>query len=237
MDSKWIGRVNIHCIILARGGSKSIPQKNIMEFCGKPLLGWTIEQCIKSKSVSDIWVSSDDIAILDVAKLYGAQSIKRPTIISGDMASSESGWMHAIEYLDNMGIPLDIILAPQVTSPLRETSDVEQAINEFILNDLDSMFSASVTDDLYFWENSSQGICSVNYDYKKRKRRQDYNEQIIENGSFYLFKPEIIKNELNRLGGKIGFYVMEFWKMFEIDDFNDFRMCSALMNEFLLREK
>ena len=69
--------MNIHCIILARGGSKSIPQKNIMEFCGKPLLGWTIEQCIKSKSISDVWVSSDDIAILDVAKLYGAQSIKR----------------------------------------------------------------------------------------------------------------------------------------------------------------
>jgi N-acylneuraminate cytidylyltransferase len=77
---------------------------------------------------------------------------------------------------------------------------------------------------------------SVNYDYTNRKRRQDIQQQIIENGSFYLFKPEILKKENNRFGGKIGHYAMEFWKMFEIDNADDVRMCSALMQEFLIED-
>jgi len=225
---------NIIAIIPARGGSKGIPKKNIINFCGKPLIAWTIEQCIKAKDVNDVWVSSDDDDILDVAKQYGAKTIKRPQDISGDTATSESTWLHAIDVLQQKNIPLDVILAPQVTSPLRETKDINNAIFKFVEGNYDSMFSASTTDDLFFWEESDAGIDSVNYDYKNRKRRQDIKEQIIENGSFYLFKPEIIKKYNNRLGGKIGHSKMEFWKMFEIDDLEDVKICSALIKEFLL---
>jgi N-acylneuraminate cytidylyltransferase len=225
---------NIIAIIPARGGSKGIPKKNIINFCGKPLIAWTIEQCIKAKDVNDVWVSSDDDDILDVAKQYGAKTIKRPQDISGDTATSESTWLHAIDVLQQKNIPLDVILAPQVTSPLRETKDINNAIFKFVEGNYDSMFSASTTDDLFFWEESDTGIDSVNYDYKNRKRRQDIKEQIIENGSFYLFKPEIIKKYNNRLGGKIGYSKMEFWKMFEIDDLEDVKICSALIKEFLL---
>ena len=228
--------MNVHCIILARGGSKGIPKKNIIDFCGKPLLAWTIEQCRSSSSVSDVWVSSDDDDILDVAKSYAARTIKRPVEISDDMASSESGWLHAVDYLRNNNILLDIVLAPQVTSPLRETIDIDSAINKFNAEKFDSLFSASITEDLYFWEESKNGIHSVNYDYKNRKRRQDFKGQIIENGSFYLFKPEILQKENNRFGGKIGYSKMASWKMFEIDNINDIRMCSALMKEFLIKE-
>ena len=65
-------------------------------------------------------------------------------------------------------------------------------------------------------------------------RRQDFKQQIIENGSFYIFTPEVIRNENNRFGGKIGNSKMEFWQMFEIDDLDDLRMCSALMKEFII---
>ena len=75
---------------------------------------------------------------------------------------------------------------------------------------------------------------SVNYDYRIRKRRQDFQKQIIENGSFYLFKPEILRTTNNRFGGRIGHFEMEFWKMFEIDHIDDVKMCTALMKEFLL---
>jgi N-acylneuraminate cytidylyltransferase len=228
--------VNIHCIILARGGSKGIPKKNIIDFCGKPLLAWTIEQCKSSNSVSDVWVSSDDKEILDVAISYGAKIINRPADISGDIATSESAWLHAINHLRSYNIQLDIVLAPQVTSPLRETIDINNAISKFIEGNYDSMFSASMADDLFFWRELSVGIESVNYDYKNRKRRQDFKEQIIENGSFYLFKPEVIQKENNRFGSKIGYSKMEFWKMFEIDNIDDIRMCSALMKEFLIKE-
>jgi len=172
--------MNIHCVIPARGGSKGIPRKNIIDFCGKPLLAWTIEQCLEADDVNDVWVSSDNDEILDVAMLYGAKAIKRPIDISGDMATSESAWLHAIDYLKNNNIPLDVVLAPQVTSPLRETIDINNAISKFFKGNYDSMISASMAEDLFFWEESNTGLDSVNYDYKNRKRRQDFKEQIIE---------------------------------------------------------
>ncbi len=228
--------LNLHCIILARGGSKTIPEKNIIDFLGKPLIAWTIEQCRSSVYVSDIWVSSNDSLILSIAKKYGAKTIERPDNISGDLATSESGWLHAINHLFDKGVEINTVLAPQVTSPLRETSDIDNAVEKFLKGNYDSMFSASLADDLFFWEESLDRVNSINYDYKNRKRRQDFKKQIIENGSFYIFKPEILKEYKNRMGGKIGFSTMDFWKMFEIDNDNDLRMCSALMQEFLIKD-
>ena len=77
---------------------------------------------------------------------------------------------------------------------------------------------------------------SVNYDWKNRKRRQEIPKQYIENGSFYLFRPEVLRENNNRFGGEVGVVEMEFWKMFEIDSMDDLRMCSALMKEFLLEK-
>ena len=225
--------VNVHCIILARGGSQGIPKKNIIDFCGKPLIAWTIEQCMSSKHVNKVWVSSDCEEILNVAVKYGAEAIFRPDSISGNTATSESAWLHAIEIIKNE-FDVDVVLAPQVTSPLREVADIDNALELFKKEGYDSMFSASMVDDLFFWEKTNSGLSSINYDYKNRKRRQDFNQQIIENGSFYLFKPKVIQQESNRFGGNIGFSEMSFWKMFEIDNLDDLRMCSALMREFLL---
>ena len=228
--------MRVDAIILARGGSKGIPGKNIMDFCGKPLLAWSIEQCLQAQQINTVWVSSDDERILETAEASGAKIINRPDEFSDDIATSESGWLHAIDYLKGIGIELDAVLAPQVTSPLRKTEDIEGAINQFFKEELDSLFSASLADDLYFWEKKSDGeMSSINYDYKNRKRRQDFQKQIIENGSFYLFKPEVLRKENNRFGGKIGYSEMELWQMFEIDHIDDVRMCSALMKEFLIK--
>ena len=85
--------MNIVAIILARGGSKGLPNKNILDFCGKPLIAWTIENCING-GASSVWVSSDSEKILEISKKYGANIIERPNEISGDLASSESAWLH-----------------------------------------------------------------------------------------------------------------------------------------------
>ena len=225
---------NIHGIILARGGSKGILNKNIIDFCGKPLIAWTIEQCLSSKHVSHVWVSSDSQEILDIAEKYGAKTIKRPDYISGDFATSESAWIHSIKIIEEDN-NIDFVFAPQVTSPLREAKDIDNAIELFQKENYDSMFSSCIVEDLFFWKKDKNNkLQSVNYDYLNRQRRQDVQEQIIENGSFYIFKPEILKKYDNRFGGKIGHSKMEFWKMFEIDNLEDIRMCRALMQEFLL---
>lgn len=226
--------MNTAAIILARGGSKGIPQKNIIDFCGKPLIAWTIENCING-GTSSVWVSSDSEEILEVAKKFNANCIKRPENISDDFATSESGWLHAIDYIETIDKHIDWVFAPQVTSPLRETKDVENALAQAATGDYDSFFSSSIAEDLFFWQSMQDGqLDSVNYDWRNRKRRQDIPKQYIENGSFYLFKPAILRQNNNRFGGKIGLVEMEFWKLFEIDSLEDLKMCTALMKEFIL---
>lgn len=227
--------MNTVAIILARGGSKGIPKKNILDFCGKPLIAWTIENC-RQGGADSVWVSSDSDDILDVAKAYDAEIIKRPEDISGDFATSEAGWLHAIGFIENaIGKPIDWVLAPQVTSPLREAKDVALGLEKAATGEWDSFFSCSIAEDLFFWERKDDGtLDSVNYDWRNRKRRQDIPKQFIENGSFYLFKPEVLRTNNNRFGNKIGVVEMEFWKMFEIDSAEDLKMCSALMKEFLI---
>lgn len=224
-------------IVLARGGSKGIPRKNLIDFCGKPLLAWTLEQCLSTTAIDSVWVSSDDQEILDVGKAAGAYSILRPDELAGDTATSESGWLHAIETIEHKVSSIDLVVAPQVTSPLRETADLERGISQFTEQHFDSMFSCSLAEDLYFWERSSQGILnSVNYDWRNRKRRQDHSPQYIDNGSFYLFTPQVLRRFNNRFGERIGMVEMELWKAFEIDSIDTLRLCSALAREFLLSQ-
>lgn len=228
--------MNTIAIILARGGSKGIPNKNIIDFCGKPLIAWTIENCLDG-GANSVWVSSDSDEILSIASKFGANSIKRPNDISGDFATSESAWLHALNYVESLEkIQIDWILAPQVTSPLRESSDIKKAISLANENINDSFFSCSIAEDLFFWQKNEAGkLDSINYDWRNRKRRQDIPSQYIENGSFYLFRPEVLRSTNNRFGSKIGLVEMEFWKMFEIDSFDDLKMCSALMKEFIIK--
>ena len=73
---------------------------------------------------------------------------------------------------------------------------------------------------------------SINYEYKNRERRQDVFKQYIENGSFYIFKPGVLRKYNNRFGGKIGMTEMEFWKMFQIDEPSDIKLCQIIMRGY-----
>ena len=139
--------MKIVSIIIARGGSKGIPNKNIIDFCGKPLIAWTIKNCLDA-GLNDVYVSSDSKTILDVSKKYNAKTIKRPIEISNDSATSESAWLHAYNEI-RKSIKIDWILAPQVTSPLREPKDIKNAINLSKNNTFDSIFSCSTAEDLF----------------------------------------------------------------------------------------
>ena len=116
-------------IILARGASKGLKNKNILNFCGKPLILWTIEACISS-GIEDVYVSSDSDKILKLSRDYGAKIIKRPKKLSQDNSSSESCWLHAINYLKQQNLNYEIIVAPQVTSPIRKNNDIKRALKQ-----------------------------------------------------------------------------------------------------------
>jgi len=209
---------DIVAIIPARGGSKGIPNKNIIEFCGKPLIAWSIEQCLSSKYISDVWVTSDSQEILDIAERYGAKTINRPDSISGDSASSEDAWIHAINIIQKYR-NIDLVFAPQATSPLREIKDINGAIEQMLNGNYDSLLSTVEIEDFFIWRQEEMSEPeSINYDYMNRKPRQKIEKRYLENGSFYIFKPKILKDNNNRLGGKISLYKMEKYKMFQIDN-------------------
>lgn len=213
-------------IIPARGGSKGIPKKNIIDFCGKPLIAWSILQAINTPEINEVYVSSDSDEILNVAKKYGADVIKRPVEIAGDTATSESVVEHALEVI---GLPVETVIMLQATSPLRKPDDLSRAISQFKTEKWDSAFSGAILDDFLIWEKNSNGILgSFNYDYRKRGRRQDRMPQFVENGSFYIFKPDIFFSTGNRLGGKIGIFLMDFWQSFEIDTLDDLELVKKL---------
>jgi CMP-N,N'-diacetyllegionaminic acid synthase len=226
--------MNIVAIIPARGGSKGIPQKNIIDFCGKPLVAWSIDQANKSKEISSVWVTSDDNTILNTASEYGANIIKRPLDISSDHATSESAWCHAIDTITSSGEKIDLVIGIQTTSPIREPVDFDNAINLFLEQDLSSLFTSCEIEDHFIWEYQKQEMTSINHDWKNRKRRQEIKPRFLENGSFYIFSPSLIQQSKNRLGGKIGTYLMESYKKYQIDKIEDIVLCEILMKGYRL---
>ena len=218
-------------IIPARGGSKGIPRKNILEFCGRPLIAWSILQAVNTPEIDAVYVTSDDDEILDIATSYGAQKIKRPDEMSGDTSTSESAIAHALQGIEPAPA---IILMLQPTSPLRKPDDLSSAVRQFKTEMWDSGFSGAVLEDFLIWKKNERGILeSTNYDYKNRGRRQERKHEYVENGSIYLFKPEILVKNNNRMGGKIGVSLMDFWQSFEIDEPDDWELLETLFKKYL----
>ena len=228
--------MRIDAVIIARGGSKGIPKKNIIDFCGKPLLAWTILQAKAVSIIDEVWVSSDDNEILSIANLYGARTVLRPQNISNDTATSESAWLHCLDYIEkNEHVNVDYIIAPQVTSPLRVPDDFSEAINKIVDTSADSLLSVAEIEDHFIWEKTESGLYkSVNYDYKNRKRRQHITVRYLENGSFYIFKPYLLRENQNRLGGKIKTYIMDYYKSFQVDNIEDIKLCETIMHGYEL---
>ena len=104
-------------------------------------------------------------------------------------------------------------------------------------NNYDSLFSSCLAEDLLLWKKSKNKLSSINYNFQKRPRRQDFKDFLIENGSFYIFTPNLIRKFKNRLGGKIGNYNMDAWKLFELDEISDIKFCELIMKNYILKNK
>ncbi|MGY8633312.1 acylneuraminate cytidylyltransferase family protein [Bradyrhizobium sp. 14AA] len=219
-------------VIAARGGSKGIPHKNLLDLCGKPLIAWTVEQARAARGVDVVAVSSDSDQILAAAEAAGAVGVRRPDDISGDLASSESAWLHALNATDERMGRFERIVALQATSPIREPGDIENALATFDQDHLDSLLSVCEVEDYFNWRIGASGPEPINYDYRNRRMRQQIEKRYLENGSFYVLIPSLLREHNNRLGGKIGFHVMERHKMFQIDRPEDVRLCAAIMRSY-----
>lgn len=220
-------------IIPARAGSKGIPGKNLIPVCGRPLLAWSILQARAADGIDRVVVSSDGDDILDTARTYGAEAIRRPDSLSGDTSPSEAAWSHAVETIERQGGTVDLVVGMQATSPIREPRDLADALTRTRADKLDSLLSVVEIEDFFMWRLDESGTPqAVNYDYRDRKRRQAIEKRYLENGSFYIFRPALLRERANRLGGRIGLHVMDRHKMFQIDNRADVVLCEAIMRGY-----
>ena len=216
-------------IIPARGGSKGIPGKNIRAVGGKPLIVWSIEHAKQAHSVSRIVVSTDSEAIAAVAREHGAEVVWRPVDISGDKASSESALLHTLDHLrDTEGYEPELVVFLQATSPMRKPGEVQVAIDTLVNEGADSLLSVCLVHG-FVWRNDKGAVSSFTYDHKNRPRRQDAPEDLVENGSIYVFKPWVLRTLNNRLGGKIALHRMDPLDSFQIDEPGDIELIDHLM--------
>lgn len=221
--------------IPVRGGSKSIPLKNIRPMNGRPLVYWTIDAAIRCSRVDHVYVSTDSREIREAVIRYGEMHptlrerltcVDRDPAAATDTASTES----AIDDF-NRSHDYERLLLIQATSPLLQTRHLEEAIAKYEADGYDSMLSV-VRQKRFIWREGEDGGCtSVNYDYRHRPRRQEFDGYLVENGAFYLTTRAGYEASGNRLSGRIGVYEMEESSYFEIDELSDWDIVSHLLRQ------
>lgn len=221
--------MEILTIIPARGGSVGVPRKNVRPLGGRPLIAWSIEQALATPSVTRVVVSTDDPEIARVSKTRGAEVVDRPASLATSTCSSESALLHCLDELRSReGYAPELVVFLQATSPLRREHDIEAAIQTLLRSQADSLFSACASHG-FMWRVDSDGPWPLNYDHRARPRRQDAPLDVIENGSIYVFRPDVLRETGSRLGGRVATYMMRPLDSFQVDEPEDLVLMEAVL--------
>ena len=215
-------------IIPARGGSKGLPRKNILEFDGKPLIGWTIEASMNAKFVTKTIVSSEDDEILSIASQYNKNiSMKRSSKLSFDNTPSIDVVLDILDKIPDY----DYVILLQPTSPLRKSYHIDKALNLMFDNNASSCTSVTLLDKSPYWMyhinryGYLQKIIKENPNYHQR---QEVPETYELNGSIYINScKDVLKNK-RLIQEKSIPYVMERQISTDIDNVNDFRKAEQM---------
>jgi N-acylneuraminate cytidylyltransferase len=227
-------------IIPARGGSKGIPGKNIKSLCGQPLLGWTISAAQAARYVHRVFVSTDDARIAEIARRYGAEVIIRPGELATDTATSESALLHALEHLSaTESYKPELLVFLQCTSPLTQAEDIDGTVEALRRENADSALTA-VPFHGFLWKHSApqgdaaqQDVVGVNHDKRVRPRRQDREEQFLEDGAVYVMRTAGFLQSRHRFFGKTTIHVSPAGRSLEIDEPHDWILAEHVMRRVL----
>lgn len=225
-------RRQVTAFIPVRGGSKSIPLKNIREFCGKPLVYWNIAALQAAGLVDKIVVATDSDDIEATVRSFGFDKVeiyRRSAENASDTASTESvmlEYIHAARLSEET-----VFMLVQATSPLTQTIHFQEALQLYSEGNYDSLLTC-VVNKRFFWNKNGT---PRNYDYMNRPRRQNFDGELMENGAFYINTVKNILQSGNRLGGKIGIYDMPEYTAIEIDEPDDWTMLENLMRKHVLK--
>ncbi len=217
-------------VILARGGSKRLPGKNILTLGEKPLVAWSIEAGVQSRYVDAVYVSSDDDTVLEIAADYGAGRVKRPAYLASDTATSFDAVAHI---LDRVGVPYDYVLLLQPTSPLRRASHVDGAIEQLFQCRADAVVSVCETEHSPLWSHTlPESGCMETFvkNIQAAERSQDLPTYYRLNGAIYICKRDRLLQEKRFLiANNIVAYRMPREVSVDIDDALDFQFAAFLL--------
>lgn len=236
--------MEILAVIPARGGSKSIPRKNIKLLLGKPLIAWTIEEAKKSKYISRIIVSTDDVEIAEVAKQYGAEvPFLRPAEISNDLSTDVEFLEHALNFLNTKeNYHPEIVLRLPPTSPLRTVEHIDEGI-EVLINtpEADSVRPISKTpkhpykmwkiseDNRFIEPFLSKSFTKMDEPYNLP--RQMLPEAYVHTGAMDIMRTLTILNKHSTSGDKVAYFIMKPECSINIDEPIDFVLAELLLQK------
>lgn len=220
---------DVLCVIPARGGSKGVPRKNLLDVGGKPLIVWTIEQALAVRGL-DVLVSTDDEEIAEVARSAGARvPWLRPAGLAQDTTPTEPVVRHAIDAVTRKRGRPDTVMLLQATSPVRRDDTLARAVEEFRETGVDSMVGV-VPQAPFIWQATDPPTAA--YDVAARPRRQDLTTETLryrETGSLYVTSTDVYDRFDNRLGGRIGLFVMAEEEGVDIDTELDVALAEKLL--------
>lgn len=216
-------------VIPARGGSKSIPRKNVLSLGGLPLIAHTILAARGAACVARVVVTTDDPEIAEVAFRFGAEVVDRPAEIAGDTATSECAILHALEIVGQDDTLADCVVFLQCTSPLTTADHVEALAAAVMDGGADSALTVR-SSHTFLWSQGADGSATgLNHDPSFRARRQDLAPEYAETGAGYAFTRSGFENHRHRFFGRIALVETPEVPPLEIDEVGDLAPLAALL--------
>lgn len=229
-------------IIPARGGSKRLPRKNLLDLAGKPLITWTIEAALKSNYLDEVMVTTDDQEIADTAQHYGAAvPFLRPADLASDTATTFDVIKHSVDFYAAAGKTFDFVVLLQPTSPLRAAAHIDDALQLIESKKADAVISVTEMSHSPLWSNTlpaNDDMSGFLRDEVKNKRSQDLETYYRLNGATYICRTNRLLEEKSFfIKENIFAYRMSKESSVDIDNKIDFDFAEFIMNTIFLENK
>ena len=230
-----IGKMTL-AVILARGGSKGVPGKNIADLCGKPVLEYTLDAANNSKYLNDIVVSSDDQRTLQIARKNGTIPLWRPAALAQDETPTLPALQHAVLTLEGLlGVQFDYIVELRATSPLKTTRDIDNVVELLVNNDVEAVIGVTQVQEYHpariKWIDENKCIKDFEPEPQSGRRQDLRPEAYVRNGSIYAFRRETILGDNPKVFGheRALAYVMPRERSINIEEPLDLKICELIL--------
>lgn len=207
-------------VICARGGSKRIPKKNVRDFAGKPIMGWSVDAARASGCFDRLIVSTDDSEIATLAEWLGLEvPFQRPSELANDYTGTVEVMAHAVAWAKSEGLELDAVACLYPAAPFMLGADLVSALEVLLAGDWAYVFPATEFPAPIHraFEKSLEGNLSMFFPEHFATRSQDLPLALHDAGQFYWGRPEAWLNQLPMIGPQSTALTIPRWRVQDID--------------------